>query len=240
LKINSFLFGFLIIAGVVLNACSVTQNQAPTLQSTLILTTHTPIPITSTATSTITPTATPTSWVNSLLTAAPTLMNPLSKLPPDCGTVSFGHTGTQTIDNSQKILIQGTAIICGDGYLDGNSIKPFPVIEAMLDLDTGKFDLESADLFFCPSGGSDTFYYYCDVNNSKIRVYSVFQLREQEPTFEDCNSVTQPFEYKDDNEPVYICVITNQGNVSRVKVEKFNFVMGAGSSEEISFITWEK
>jgi hypothetical protein len=35
-------------------------------------------------------------------------------------------------------------------------------------------------------------------------------------------------------------VITNQGNVSRVKVEKFNLVMGAGSSEEISFITWEK
>ncbi|MCC6300480.1 MAG: hypothetical protein IT314_14395 [Anaerolineales bacterium] len=110
----------------------------------------------------------------------------------------------------------------------------------MLDLDTGTFDLESADLFFCPSGGSDTFYYYCNVNNSKIRVYSLFQLMEREPTFEDCSNVTQPFEYEDDNEPVYICVVTNQGNVSRVKVEKYNLVMGAGSSEEISFITWEK
>jgi hypothetical protein len=225
-----------------LNACGMARSQTSTLQPSPTLATSTRVPVTLTLTSTPTATkpATPTSWISALLTAAPTLMNPVSTLPPDCGTVIIGHAGTQFIENSQKIIVQGTAVICGDGYLDGNSIRPFPVIEAMLDLDTGTFDLESADLFFCPSGGSDTFYYYCDVNNSKIRVYSIFQLKEREPTFEDCSNVTQPFEYKDENEPVYICVITNQGNVSRVKVEKFNSVTGAGSSEEISFITWEK
>jgi len=205
LRIKQLLIASFVITGIILNACGMPQNQTPTLQSSLTLATSTPIPITSTSTSTIIPTVSPTSWVNSLLIAAPTLMNPLSTLPPDCGTVSIGHAGTQTIDNSQKVLIQGTAVICGDGYLDENSIRPFPVIEAMLDLDTGTFDLESADLFFCPSGGSDTFYYYCDVNNSKIRVYSIFQLREREPTFEDCSTVTQSFEYKDENEPVYMC-----------------------------------
>ena len=242
LKIKQLLVASLVIIGLVLNACSVTPNQTPTLQPSPTMATATPVPITSTSTSTsiIIPTVSPTSWVNSLLTAAPTLMNPLHTLPPDCGTVSIGHVGTQTIDNSQKILIQGTAIICGDGYLDGNSVKPFPVIQAMLDLDSGTFDLVSADLFFCPSGGSDTFYYYCNVNNSKIRVYSIFQLREREPTFEDCSNVTQPFEYEDENVPIYICVITNQGNISRVKVEEYNLVMGAGSSEKISFITWKK
>ncbi|MCC6300479.1 MAG: hypothetical protein IT314_14390 [Anaerolineales bacterium] len=123
LKIKQQLAAGAVGMGIVLNACGVTQNQAPTLQPSLPLSTSTPIPITttSTSTSTITPTMPPTSWVNSLLTAASTLMNPLSTLPPECGTVSIGHAGTQTIDNLQKILIQGTAVVCGDGYLDGNS-----------------------------------------------------------------------------------------------------------------------
>jgi len=169
-------------------------------------------------------------------------MYTLPALPVDCGTVRLGRAGTQAIDNSQKVIVQGTAIICGQMYLDETGFFSHPAValEAMLDLDTGTFDLESADLFFCPSGGSDTFYYYCEVNNSKIREYGVALQEVKEPTFKDCSSVMSPHEVTNDSEPVYVCVITNQGNVSRVKLEKRDPIRGVSAAEEISFITWEK
>jgi hypothetical protein len=45
--------------------------------------------------------------------------------------------------------------------------------------------------------------------------------------------------YSNDNEPEYVCVITNEGHIARVKVEKYNPVEQV-SSLEISFITWEE
>ena len=62
----------------------------------------------------------------------------------------------------------------------------------------------------------------------------------KEHTFEDCCSVINPHEATNDSEPVYVCVITTRGNVSRTKLEKRDPIGGVGAAEEISFVTWEK
>ena len=247
LKIKQLLMAGLVFIGIALNACSASQNQAPTLQPSLLLSTSTHITITPTETSTIIPTSTatlpvaPTSWIGDLLTATPTRMTPLPALPPDCGKVNLGHAGTQTIDSSSKILIQGTAILCGRVYLDSPFLKPLPVAEALIDLDTGKLGFESADILFCPSGGTMIFYGFCNLNNSFIRVFSLNGLtmeHAKEPSFDECESGKKSGN-DHDNEPEYACVITSLGNISRVKVEQYNPVDDA-MSLEISFITWEK
>lgn len=243
MKLNSswlLLVGFVFII-IVLNACGVAQKQTPTIQPPPTLATATSVPATLTATpipTVIIPVA-PTSWISALLTATPTGMIPLPALPPDCGKVNLGHAGTQTIDNSQKILVQGIAILCGRVYLDGPFLKPLPVAEALIDLDTGNLGFESADILFCPSGGTMIFYGFCNLNNSFIREFSLNGLtmeHAKEPSFEECESGK---ESGNDNEPEYACVITSLGNISRVKVEQYNPVDDA-MSLEISFITWEK
>jgi len=171
------------------------------------------------------------------------MMYPLPTLPPDCGMAHLGQAGTQTIDNSQKILIQGTAILCGQVYLEGPFLKPLPVIEALLDLDTGTFDFESVDILFCPGGGTMIFYGFCNLNNAHVQVYSLNGLtmeHAKEPTFDKCQSITKPYGNDNDNEPEYACVITSRGNISRIKVEQYNPLGDNVMSLEVSFVTWEK
>jgi len=239
LKFNQFLLFCLIATSIVLNSCGARLDQSITLQPSPGLATSTQVPATSTLT--VTPTFSPTDWIGALLTTTPPIY-PLPTLPPDCGTVKLGGAGTQTIDNSEKILVQGTAIICGQVYTDTNGVfwHPVAVVEAMLDLDTGTFDLKSADLQFCPGGGSMIFYYFCDVNSALIKEFGFTMQKLEQPTFEDCKSVSKPHESTNDNEPIYVCVITNKGHVARVKVERPNPLGKYVMSQEISFVTWEK
>jgi len=240
-KSSCSLFVGLIVASMLLSSCGAAQSQTPTLQTSMTLVTSTPVPVTSTATfnPSNTPTSSPTSWINALLTTTPT-MYPLPTLPPDCGTVKLGSAGTQTIDNPQNILIKGTAILCGQIYFSPVAPpKTISVIEDMIDLDTGKIDLASADIEFCPGGGSMIFYYFCDINNALVKEFNLLPQDPEQPTFEDCLEVTKPYSRTNDNEPKYACVVTNSGNMSRVKIEQYDPLENA-MSLEISFVTWKK
>lgn len=241
LKVNCFLLTCLIIAIIILNACGGKSNQPINLIPSPALATSTPTLATSTLT--VTPILTPTDLYVAMLTTTPTAP-PLPTLPPDCGTVKLGGAGTQTIDNTQKILVQGTAILCGQIYVSivGSNITA-TVLEGLIDLDTGTLNAEDADLWFCPGGGSTIFYYFCHVNNTEVRKYRfLFEdgkaLEPKQPTFEECLG-TEPYSGINDDEAKYACVVTTLGNISRVKMERYNpldYVM----SVEISFITWEK
>ena len=239
LKINRFLLGSLIVTSIVLNACSAELNQSITLQPSPNIATSTPVP----ATSTVIPTLTPTDWISALLTTTPTRY-PLPTLPPDCGTVKLSSAGTQTIDKSQKILIQGTAILCGQIYFPVvGRPETITVLEALIDLDTGTIDLDSADIEFCPGAGSMIFYGFCNTNNSYVMVYSLNGLtmeHAKEPAFAECQGITKPISNDHDNEPEYACVITNQRNISRIKVEQYNPLGNDAMALEISFVTWAK
>lgn len=241
LKIKQQLVAGLIGTGIVLNACSAIQNQAPTLQPSLTLATSTPTRTTSTLT--ITSTMTPTDWFIAMLTTTPT-MYPLPTLPHDCGTAKLGSAGTQTIDNVQKILVQGTAILCGQIYFSPvDRPKTISVPEAMIDLDAGTIVEDYADLEFYPGAGSMIFYRFRNANNSYVMVYSLNGLtmeHAKEPTFADCHDITQPIRNDHDNEPEYACVITNLGNISRIKVEQYNPLGDDAMALEISFVTWEE
>lgn len=240
LRINSFLLFCLIATSIALNACGATQNQTPNLQPSLAYITSTPVPETSTATSTLTPATTETPFP----AATATFLWPLPTFPPNCGTVKLGSAGTQTIDTSRKTLVQGTAILCGQIYFSPHDRpKTISVIEGMIDLDTGAIDLSSADLEFCPGAGSMIFYGFCNANNAFVQVYSLNGLTMEhahEPTFGECRSITKPTSNDNDNEPEYACVITNLGNISRIKVEQYNPLGYDAMALEISFITWEK
>lgn len=187
----------LILASMILSSCGASQSQTPTIQPSPTKATATSVPATLTVTPTPTATlpTTPTSWISALLTATPTRVVPLPTLPPDCGIVNLGRAGTQTIDNTQNILVQGTVILCGQVYLEGPFLKPLPIVEAVLDLDSGKLDLELADVLFCPGGGTMIFYGFCDMNNAFVRVYSLNGLtmeHAKEPAFDECQSITAP------------------------------------------------
>lgn len=209
-------------------AQTVAVQTSPTLE-----TTATPVPVTLSPIPTriLSPTATRTSTP----TAIPTIYS--IEFPPDCGKVKLGHAGTQMIDHTENILIQGTAIMCGATYVDSPFQINLPALESMIDLDTGTFDVEDADLQFCPGGGSTLFYYFCDVNDTMVRKYQAYRKPEQ-PPFEECQG-TKPYSGVDDDEAKYLCVITTLGNISRVKVEQYDPVNDA-MSFEISFITWQK
>lgn len=241
LKSNCFLLIGLIIVIIGLNACSIEQNQ-PIISQSLSSTSasHTSVPVTSTLTPTLSPTITET--LNP--TATPTFLYPMPTFLPDCGTVKLGNSGTQTIDNLENIIIQGVAILCGDIYVaPGIYPQTLTVVEGMIDLDTGTFDSESADIRFCPGGGTMIFYGFCDMNNAFVRVYSLNGLtmkHAKEPMFDECQSITAPYGNDHDNEPEYACVITNLGNISRIKVEEYNPLGKNVMSLEISFVTWKK
>jgi hypothetical protein len=165
-------------------------------------------------------------------------MYPLPTFLPDCGTVKLGGAGTQTTDKSQKILVQGTAILCGQIYFPViGRPKTISVLEAMIDLDTGTIDSATADIEFCPGAGTDIFYYFCNVNNALLKEFSLLPQDPEQPTFEDCQNVIEPYSRTTDNEPKYACVITNSRNVSRIKIERYN-PLDNEMSLEISFITW--
>jgi hypothetical protein len=163
--------------------------------------------------------------------------------PSDCGKVKLGDAGTQIIDHTEKILIQGTAVMCGDTYVDSPFQINLPVLESMIDLDTGTFNVEDADLRFCPGGGSTLFYYFCDINDTVVRKYRfLFEnntvLEPKQPPFEECLG-TKPYSGINDDAAKYACVVTTLGNISRVKFERYDPLDDA-MSVEISFITWEK
>ena len=241
LKINSFLLACLIIAGVVLNACGDKFSQSINLTPSSTLATSTPMPVTSTLT--VTPTLTPTDWFYALLTTTPTRY-PLPTLPPHCGMVRLGSAGTQTIDKTQNILVQGTAILCGQIYFSPiDTPKTITILEGLIDLDTGIFNAENADLWFCPGGGSTIFHYFCNINDTVVRKYRfLFEngkvLEPNQPSFEECLG-TKPYTGINDDEAKYACVVTTLGNISRVKFEQYDPLDDA-MSVEISFITWEK
>lgn len=241
LKVSRFLLACLIITGIVLNACGNKVNQPINLAPSPTLATSTPTLTTSTLT--VTPILTPTDWFYAMLTTTPT-MYPLPTLPPDCGTVKLGSAGTQTIDKLHKIIVQGTAILCGQIYFSlVDTPKTISVPEATIDLDTGKIDFDTADIEFCPGGGSMIFYWFCNLNDSYVKEYSLNGLtmeHAKEPTFTDCQSITKPLSNDGDNEPEYACVITNLGNIARIKVEQYNPLGDEAMALEISFITWEK
>jgi len=243
LKINRFLLTCLIFTSIFFSACSVEQNQPVTLQTaSRVENTFTSVPATPTLTRT--QTRTPTATETPFPTATATFLHPLPTLPPSCGTAKLGHAGTQTIDNSENILIQGVAILCGQIYFSpGDLPKTIPVAEAMIDLDTGKIDSATADIEFCPGAGSMIFYWFCNLNNSYVKEYSLNGLtmeHAKEPTFDDCQSITEPLSNDGGNEPEYACVITNLGNIARIKVEKYNPLAHEAMALEISFITWKK
>jgi len=241
LRISRFLLNVLVVVNIALNACGADLNQSITLQPSPSLATSTPSHVISTLTEI--PTVTPTDWLSALLTTTPT-MYPLPTLPPDCGTVKLGSAGTQTIDNTQKILVQGTAILCGQIYIPiVGSKETITVLEGMIDLDAGIFNAEDADLQFCPGGGSTIFYYFCDVNDTVVRKYRfLFEngklLEPKQPPFEECLG-TKSYSGINDDEAKYACVVTTLGNISRVKFEQYDPLDDA-MSVELSFITWEK
>lgn len=241
LKIHNFIVACLIASGIILSACVSKLNQSINLIPSPTLATSTPtIP---TSTLTVSPTMNLNDLYIAMLTTTPTAP-PLPTLPSDCGTVKLGSAGTQTIDNTQKILVQGTAILCGQTYVSivGSRITA-TILEGLIDLDTGTFNVENADFWFYPGGGSTIFYYFCDVNNTEVRKYQfLFEndkvLDPKQPSFEECLG-TKPYTGINDDEAKYACVVTTLGNISRVKVEQFDPLDNV-MSVEISFITWEK
>jgi hypothetical protein len=167
---------------------------------------------------------------------------PIPTLPVGCGTVTLGSPGTQSQDDTRTILIQGNVILCGYIYFPPDRYhETISIPEAMIDLDNGSVGTIEADLEFFPSGGSMIFYYLVSINGARSETWSYSGSQDKyppEPTYADCRSLANPF--SNDNEPEYVCVLTNMGNVSRVKVEQYNPLGNQVLSLEISFITWEE
>lgn len=201
------------------------------------------VTVSASAVSSMTPTLKPSQ------TASPPISTPLtpsftpyptSTLPPDCGTVRLGKPGTQKHEGTQSVLVEGTAILCNyvdlfENYPD----KVVPLLEAMIDLDSGSPNLELADIGFGVSGTMN-FYNISEINDAQASIWSLNGLTGEhppQPSFEECKELATT--YSNDNEPEYVCVITNERHVARVKVEKYNPVEQV-SSLEISFITWEE
>jgi hypothetical protein len=165
---------------------------------------------------------------------------PSPTLPPDCGTTKLGKPGTQTKDNNDSILIEGTAILCNYGSLFGEYPQVIPLREAMLDLDSGVTMIETAADIGFGVGGRIRFYSLSEINNALISVWSLSGITLEhppQPTFDQCKDQVNLF--NNDNEPEYVCVISNEGHIARVKVEKYNPIQQVPSME-ISFITWEE
>jgi hypothetical protein len=181
---------------------------------------------------------TPTPTIS--ITATPSLTPYLSPtLPPTCGTTSLGKPGTQTNENNHSVLVEGTAILCNYGSLFEEFSTVIPLREAMLDLDSGAATIETADIGF-GVGGRMRFYSISEINNALASVWSLSGVTLEhppQPTFDQCKQQENPF--NNDNEPEYVCVITNEAHIARIKVEKYNPIAEAPSIE-ISFITWDE
>jgi hypothetical protein len=195
----------------------------------------------------ILPSATPTKFPSQTpvatisVTAMPSFTPfPSPTLPPDCGITELGKPGTQTKENNHSILIEGTAILCNYGSLFGEYPEVIPLREAMLDLDSGITMIATAADIGFGVGGRMRFYSISEINNALISVWSLSGITLEhppQPTFDQCKDQVNLF--NNDNEPEYVCVISNEGHIARVKVEKYNPVQQVASME-ISFITWEE
>ena len=164
---------------------------------------------------------------------------PSPTLPPACGTTQFGKPGTQTNENNHSILVEGIAILCNHGLLFKDYPTVIPLREAMLDLDSGVATVDTADIGFSV-GGTMHFYGIVNINNALATLWSLSGLTMElppQPTFDQCKEQISLF--SNDNVPLYVCVITNQGHIARVKFEKSDPVEQV-SSVEISFITWDE
>jgi hypothetical protein len=164
---------------------------------------------------------------------------PSPTLPANCGITKLGKPGTQTKDSNHSPLVEGVAILCNQGSLFEDFPTVIPLREAMLDLDSGSATIETADIGFGVDGTMN-FYSIDPINNALASIWSLNGLTGEhapQPTFDQCKELN--ISYSNDNEPEYVCVITNEGHIARVKVEKYNPVEQV-SSLEISFITWEE
>ncbi|MBI5353024.1 MAG: hypothetical protein HZB50_10330 [Chloroflexi bacterium] len=181
-----------------------------------------------------------TACANISVTEVPSISTiPSPTLPPDCGTTTFGKAGTQTEESNHPVLVMGTVILCNYGTLFDEYQTVIPLLEAMLDLDTGSANIETADIGFSVSGTMN-FYDLGEINNAHASIWSLNGLTGEhapQPSFDECKELVNT--YNNDNEPEYVCVITNEGHIARVKVEKYNPVKQV-SSLEISFITWKE
>lgn len=195
----------------------------------------------------ITPSATPTQAPSETrsptiaVTITPSLIPfPSPTLPPDCGTTKLGNPGTQTKESNHSILAEGTAILCNYGSLFEEYPKIVPLREAMLDLDSGVITIETAADIGFGVGGRMRFFSISEINNALVSVWSLSGVTLEhppQPTFDQCKHRVNL--YNNDNEPEYVCVITNEGHIARVKVEQYDPVQQVASME-ISFITWEE
>jgi len=169
---------------------------------------------------------------------------PTPTFPPECGTPKLGKPGTQEINssNAPSVLVQGTATLCTNHViLTGEGVFVIDR-EAILDLDTGLADTERADVVFDVLG-SMNFYLISHFNHAVSQYWSLqaeeFQVKyPPQPTYDQCKE-QYIYPGQSDNEPAYLCVITNEGHVSRVKVEDFNPVQEV-QSMSISFVTWSE
>ena len=118
-------------------------------------------------------------------------------------------------------------------------VEPFSV--ALLDLDTGSSGFNHADLEFLAGWVSDgsrryPFHYVGAVGKAFSTHWSVGDSDPPEPTFDQCQSLSN--EFNTDNPPKYVCVITDANHVARIKVEDYAPLNEWGSIK-ISFITWD-
>jgi hypothetical protein len=217
---------------------------APTVDATKTLPSKLPstetkisqLTLTSTATNTLTPepttTETKTPWPTPVFQKA-------------CGTVTLGMPGTQSLDKTHPVLVQGTAILCTVYFPeDLGNFENLPALsQARLDLDTGSPGIDNADIAFHePSTGRVDGDFLFSINGALDRPWSGINTpHAREPTFDECERLSDLF--WTDNPPDYVCVITNAGHVARIKVEqRHNVVKDEARNElslKISFITWD-
>lgn len=215
----------------VLSGCA-----APTI-STTPPTTNTKIPP-----PTLTPKPTLTQTPSPTLTSTPiiadaALPTPAAVFPKACGMVVLGKAGTQSQDKTHPVLVQGTVILCAELFSpDGTFVSSLPTLQTTLDLDTGTPGTDQADIFFDVSGRRDLFDGLFSINGALDRLWAIGgDTPMREPTFDECETLSDLF--WNDNEPSYVCVITNAGHVARIKVEQYSPFKDV-LSIKISFITW--
>ena len=212
-----------------LGSCGV----APTVQPTRPLSSTPHATETLQPMQTLTPTETPTLQPTITYTALPTSS---IVFPKACGRVMFGKPGTQSQDKTHPVLVQGTVILCTDLFLDDadNFLKSIPVPQSMLDLDAGSSEPDHADMMLYISGRHYLFFTTFSIHQALEREWAI--PAEREPTFDECETLSDLF--GGDNEPAYVCVITNAGHVARIKMEQYSPFKSI-YSVMISFITWD-
>jgi len=107
---------------------------------------------------------------------------------------------------------------------------------AYLDLDTGRIgDIAAGDIRFDFGGGSDVFYSLDPVNGSLAE-----GVGTSEPEFELCEAAIDTLAdwLSEAFVGEYLCVLTNQGRLAKVRVDALN--PEELGSIKVSFTTWQK